>query len=91
MGPALTSNRSTVFPSSSAISCACSTDRASCFARSVSTRRSSATLAGVAVSARRRGEEEVARVAAGDVHDVAAQAELLDVLEEDDLHRYCET
>ena len=31
-------------------------------------------------------QQEVARVAARDVHDLAAQAELLDVLEQDDLH-----
>src|SRR6185503_15430875 len=36
-------------------------------------------------------EEEVARVAVGHVHDLAPQAELLDVVEEDDVHRYPET
>ena len=55
VGPALTSNRSTVLPRSSAISCACSAVLASCFARSASTLRSSATRAGVAFSASRRG------------------------------------
>ena len=55
VGPAFTSNRSTVLPRSSAISCACSAVRASCFARASSTLRSSATRAGVAFSASRRG------------------------------------
>jgi len=32
------------------------------------------------------GEQVVPRVAARDVHDVATQTQLLDVLEEDDLH-----
>jgi hypothetical protein len=36
-------------------------------------------------------EEEVARVAVGHVHDLAPEAELLDVVEEDDVHRYPET
>ena len=42
---------------------------------------------------RRRGlgeaprQQEVARVAARDVHDLAAQAERVDVVEEDDFHR----
>jgi hypothetical protein len=42
---------------------------------------------------RRRGlgeparQEEVARVAARDVDDLAAQAELVDVVEKDDFHR----
>ena len=87
VGPAFTSKRSTVLPRSSAISCACSAVRASCFARSASTRRTSATRAGVAFSARRRGRRIVARVPACDVDDLAAEAELLDVLEEDDLHQ----
>ena len=34
------------------------------------------------------GQQEVARVPAGDVHHVAAQAELVDVLLEDDFHGY---
>ena len=38
------------------------------------------------------GEQVVARVPAGDVNHVPAQPDLLDVLEEDDLHRrYWET
>src|SRR6185503_7964997 len=37
------------------------------------------------------GEEEVAGVTVGDVHDLAAQPELLDVVEEDDVHAYPET
>ena len=32
-------------------------------------------------------EEEVAGVAAGDVHDLTAEPDLVDVLQEDDLHR----
>ena len=36
-------------------------------------------------------EQEVAGVPARDVDDVAAQADLLDVLEEDDLHQCSET
>jgi len=53
--PAFTSNRRTVFESTSAISFACSAVRASCVARCASTRRSSETRADVAVSASRRG------------------------------------
>src|SRR5262249_59334919 len=44
---------------------------------------------------RRRGDlcqtarkQEVARVTAGDVHDLAAQAQLVDVFGEDDFHRH---
>ena len=33
-------------------------------------------------------EQEVARVPARDVHDLAAEADLLDVLEQDDLHQF---
>ena len=51
VGPALTSNRSTVFVRTSATSFAWSELRASCLARSASTLRSSATRAGVAGSA----------------------------------------
>src|ERR671930_841131 len=58
LGPAFTSKRSTVLPSTSAISCACSTDRASCRARSASRLRSSATRAAVAGSASRRGKRK---------------------------------
>jgi hypothetical protein len=36
-------------------------------------------------------EQVVARVPAGDVDDVPAQPELLDILEQDELHRYWET
>src|SRR5256714_3410187 len=59
VGPAFTSKRSTVLPRSSAISRACSSVRASCRARSVSRLRSSATRAGVAASASRRGRRKL--------------------------------
>ena len=55
VGPALTSNRRTVFWSVAAISFACSADRASWRARSSSIRLISATRPGVATSASRRG------------------------------------
>ena len=89
VGPAFTSKRSTVLPRSSAISCACSAVRASCFARC------GVDLAHLGDPGRRRvlGEparkQVVAGVAARDVDDLAAQAELLDVLEQDDLHGAC--
>ena len=86
VGPAFTSKRSSVFSSVSAICCACSTVFASCRARCCSRFCSSATFAGVAGSASLARQEEVARVAARDVHDLAAEADVLDVVEEDDFH-----
>ena len=88
VGPALTSKRSTVLPSTSAISRACSALRASWRARWRSSRlRSSATLAGRGLLGEAPREQEVAGVAARDVDDLAAQADLLDVAEQDDFHR----
>ena len=87
VGPALTSKRSSVCPSVSAISCACSNERASWRARC------SSRLLQLGDLRRRRDlgepprEQEVARVAARDVDDLAAQADLVDVVEEDDFHR----
>src|SRR5213075_986536 len=84
VGPALTSNRSSTCPSFSPSDCASSNVFASFCARRSSTLRTSATRAGVASSAAR--EEVVARIAARDVHDLAAEADLVDVLAEDDFH-----
>ena len=58
VGPAFTSKRSSAFASSCAICCACSTVRASCLARCASRFCSSATFAGVAGSASRRGRRK---------------------------------
>ena len=86
VGPAWTSKRSSAASSRCAISCACSKLCASCRARLL------LALAQLGDLRRRRGLRElarqqvVARVAARDVDDLAAQAELLDVLEQDDFH-----
>ena len=55
VGPAFTSKRSTVFPSRSAISAACSAERASWRVRCASMRWISAIRPGVATSASWRG------------------------------------
>ncbi len=59
VGPDLTSKLSTVFRSTSAISFACSTERASCRARCSSSRFSSATRPAVAGSASLRGSRKL--------------------------------
>ena len=85
-GPALRSKRSSTPPSFAAISWACS---------SVVRLVAGAVLLALLVLGEERGRrrlrelarlEVVAHVPARDVHDVAAQADLLDVLQEDDFH-----
>ena len=89
VGPAFTSKRSSVLRrASSAISLRL-LGRARLVARALRLDRasSSATRPGVADLGEPAREQVVAGVAARDVDDVAAQAELLDVAEQDDLHR----
>ena len=88
VGPDLTSKRSTVLPSTSAMSVACSALRASWRPRCSSRLRSSATRAGRGLLGQPAREQEVAGVAAGDVDDLAAQPDLLDVAQEDDFHQF---
>ena len=89
-GPAFTSNRSSVSSSFARARCACSKVYASWRAR-----RPRAAPARPPRRRRRLGQtprkQEVARVPARDVHDLAAEADLLDVLEQDDLHLVPET
>ena len=87
VGPALTSNRSTVLPSSSAICLRLVGAFAPRGGRAA--RRAGGSPPPWPASRARRAarQQEVARVAVGDAHDVAAQAELLDVGEQDDVHR----
>ena len=87
VGPAFTSKRSTVFVERLG-------DRLRLLGRLRLVPRpfesrfwSSATRAGVASSASLRGKQEVARVAACDRDDLAAEADLLDVLGQDDVHQ----
>ena len=86
VGPALTSKRSSVASSRAAIACASSTVCASCRARCASRRSSSRSEPGRRELGEPARQQVVARVAARDVHHLAAQAEALDVLTQDDLH-----
>ena len=70
------------------MSCACSALLASCLARSSSSRRSSATRPRGGDLGEAPREQEVARVAALDVDDLALEPDLVDVLGQDDLHRH---
>ena len=87
VGPALTSNRSSVASSRSAIALRL-VGRLRLVARPL---RVAPLELAHEPGRRELGEparqQEVARVAARDVHDLAAQAEALDVLTENDLHR----
>jgi hypothetical protein len=67
-------------PSTSAISCACSALRASCFAARGIDALELGDPGRCRVLGELPGKQVVPRVAAGDVDDVAAQAELLHVL-----------
>ena len=90
VGPDLTLEAENRLPEHLGDPPACSVLRASFFARWASTAR-----LGHAGRRRHLGQaarqEVVAGVPARDVDDVPAQPELLDVLEQDELHRYWET
>ena len=88
VGPALTSKRSTVLPSVLRdLGGLLGAPRLVPRALGLDPLRARRRAPGVATSASLPRQQEVAGVAARDVDDLAAEAELLDVLEQDDLHR----